>query len=154
MPASAEQNASSLEFLAQKLSYSENVFFGGDLNCVLDPYKDTCNISRSSPYPGKGSLLQIAQKLQIADVYRRLYPDGNDMSRIDLANSSGSRIDTLLCSENKSRFLEKVEYLDTAYSEHRMMLTHFRFVSNFRPLSQNLRQLCWKPFLEKEHKVQ
>ena len=111
LPPSTDQNALSLESLASELRYSEHVFFGGDLNCVSDPSIDTWNSKRRNPYPGKKSLLEIAQNLKISDVYRRLYPEGGALSRIDLAKSSGSRIDTLFVSDEILKFLQKSKYL-------------------------------------------
>ena len=88
--------------------------------------------------------------LKVTDVYRRLYPTRNALSRINTNHISGTRIDTIFSSDDIFQFADKVKYHDFAWSDHRIMYIYYTFNPNFVSVHSKLKQQRFKEFMNSD----
>ena len=101
---------------------SQQLIFGGDLNCVMNPALDRSN-SKSTNLSKKAKLLSVfMDQIGGVDPWRFLFPQSKSFSFFSSVHHSYSRIDYFFIDQNLLPFVKKAEYSSITEFDHAPVL--------------------------------
>ena len=92
-------------FIRRNCKNMSKLIIGGDMNCVLNPSKDTKGAR--SMYKPSNALVSIIKPFTLCDIWRKLHPNVFQFTWRQLSLGVSSRIDFWLVSDNVMASIEK-----------------------------------------------
>lgn len=108
----------------------QQLIFGGDLNCVINPILDRSNPKSTTPSKMAKSLSHFMDQMGSVDPWRALFPQHQCFSFFSPVHHSYSRIDNFFIDRMFLPYVTKTEYLTIVESDHAPVLLDLSFPLN------------------------
>lgn len=106
---------------------SQQLIFGGDLNCVMNPALDRSSSKPTNLSKKAKLLLHFMDQIGGVDPWRSLFPQSKSFSFFSNVHHSYSRIDYFFIDQNLLPFVNKVEYSSIIESDHAPVVLDLAF---------------------------
>ena len=108
---------------------SQQLIFGGDLNCVMNPVLDRSNFKYTNMSKKAKLLSAFMNQIGGVDPWRSLFPQSKSFSFFSSVHHSYSRIDYFFIDQTLLPFVTNAEYSTIAESDHAPVILDLAFPS-------------------------